>query len=264
MGWLGLNKSTAILLAGFLLLGIYCYWTIDQYESLAQKYNSLVIAYNELAKNVFNPAQANCTATTIIYYTNFSKNLQMITLYIPYKKYETYHNGPHPYWGVRNLMSVRDYITSNETIINQIVEKIRNQTQSEEELADALLDFVQDKGFALSIRYYPTTELKYPIETLVEMGGDCDTHSFLYATLMKAAGFKVLLLLSKDPVNGLPHVAVAIHLTNPPTHSLPEYEDKFFIYNGEKYYFAETTAWNYRVGDLPTWLKNVDFYLIPI
>jgi len=58
-GWLGLNKHTAILLVGLLLLGIYCYWAIDQYENqyenLAQKYNNLVIAYNELAKNVFNP-----------------------------------------------------------------------------------------------------------------------------------------------------------------------------------------------------------------
>jgi len=156
-------------------------------------------------------------------------------------------------------VSARDYITTNETIIIQIVKTIRNQTQGEEELADALLDFVQYKRFTLSIRYYPTTELKYPIETLVEMGGDCDTHSFLYATLMKAAGFKVLLLLSKDPVDGLPHVATAIHLANSPTHSLPEYEDKFFIYNGEKYYFAETTTWNYRVGDLPTWLKKCRF-----
>jgi len=193
-------------------------------------------------KNVFNPAQANCTAVTIVYYTNFGKNLQMITLSVPYEKYENYHRRFHPYWGELDLTSARNYITQNETIINQIVEKIRNQTQSEEELADALLDFVQDKGFALNIRYYPTTELKYSIETLVGMGGDCDTHSFLYATLMKAAGFKVLLLLSKDPVDGLPHVATAIHLANPPTHSLPEYEDKFFIYNGEKYYFAETTT----------------------
>jgi hypothetical protein len=34
--------------------------------------------------------------------------------------------------------------------------------------------------------------------------------------------------------------------------------------NNETYYFAETTTWNYRVGDLPVWLKDVDFYLVPI
>jgi hypothetical protein len=160
---------------------------------------------------------------------------------------------------------VKEYITANETIIKQIAEKIKNETQSEEEPANALLDFVQYKGFKLSIIYYPTTELKYPIETLVEMGGDCDTHSFLYATLMKAAGFKVLILLSKDPVsNGLPHAATAIHLTKPPTHSLPKYEDKIFIYNNETYYFAETTTSDFRVGDLPTLLKEVNFYTINV
>jgi hypothetical protein len=249
-----LSKCTAILLSvALLLLGIYCFWTSEQYENLAQ-----------MVEKVFSPAEAGCTAVTVVYYTNFGKSMQLITVSVPYKKYESYHTMVHPYWGELNLSSARKYITQNETIINQIVEKIRNQTRSEEELADALLDFVQDKGIALSIRYYPTIQLKYPIETLVEMGGDCDTHSFLYATLMKAAGFKVLLLLSKNPVGDLPHVATAVHLTNPPTHSLPEYEDKFFTYDGEKYYFAETTTWNYRVGDLPPWLKSVDFYIIPI
>lgn len=166
--------------------------------------------------------------------------------------------------GEKDLTSASNYITVNETIISQIVETIKTQTMSEEELADALLDFVQYKGFTLSIRYYPTSELKYPIETLVEMGGDCDTHAFLYATLMKATGFKVVLLLSKETVNGQLHVATAINLKNPPTHSLPQYEDKYIVYNGEKYYFAETTMWGYRVGDLPPWLQNIKFYIIPV
>jgi hypothetical protein len=129
---------------------------------------------------------------TIVYYTNNGKNQQILSLSIPYEKYDAYHKKNHPYWGENNLTSAIEYVSSNETIINQIVETVKGQTKNEEELANALLDLVQDKESALSIRYYPTTELKYPIETLVEMGGDCDTHSFLYGTLMKAAGFKVL------------------------------------------------------------------------
>ncbi|MGQ9642173.1 MAG: hypothetical protein ACUVUF_08700 [Candidatus Bathycorpusculaceae bacterium] len=263
-----MNKSVVILLIGFLILGIYSYWAIsdcnNQYENLTKEYNSLATTYNELVRDVFNPVQANSTAVTIVYYTNFGRNRQIITFSVSYDKYESYHKQFHPYWGEQNLTSASEYITSDDTIINQIVETIKNQTQSEEELANALLDFVQYKGFTLSIRYYTTTELKYPIETLVEMGGDCDTHSFLYATLMKAAGFKVLLLLSKNSVNGLSHAATAVHLTNSPVNSLPELEDKFFTYNGEKYYFAETTSWNYRVGDLPSWLKNAEFYVVPV
>lgn len=260
-----MNKLEAIILVVILLLVIYSCWLHTEYENLAQNYNSLAATYDELSKSIFSYAQPNCTAVTIVYYTNFSNNRQIATFSIPYDTYANYHRKPHPYWGEQNLTSVKEYITQNETIIQQIVDKIRNETRGEEELANALLDFVQYKGFTSSIRYYPTTELKYPIETLVEMGGDCDTHSFLYATLMKAAGFKVLILLSKEPVNnGLLHVATAIQLANPPAHNLPEYEDKVFIYNDETYYFAETTAWNYRVGDLPAWLNSVDFYIIPV
>jgi hypothetical protein len=260
-----MNKLAAIMWVGILLLGIYSYWLSTEYETLTKNYNSMAQDYDRLINNLFSYAQPNCTAVTIIYFTNFSSNRQIATFSISCEEYENYHGKPHPYWGEQNLDSVKEYITANETIIKQIAEKIKNETQSEEELANALLDFVQYKGFTLSIRYYPTTELKYSIETLVEMGGDCDTHSFLYATLMKVAGFKVLILLSKDPVNnGLPHAATAIHLTKPPTHSLPEYEDKIFIYNNETYYFAETTTSNYRVGDLPTWLKDIDFYTITV
>jgi len=243
-----------------------------KYEDLTSKYNDLTSDYENLVENhsqlindVFNTSQNNCTAVTVLYYTNFGADQQTMTISIAYKTYEDYHNRFHPKWDEKNLTSAEEYITHEDTIINQIVESIRNQTNGEEELANALLDFVQYKDISLSIRYYPTTELKYPIETLVEMGGDCDAHSFLYATLMKAAGFDVLLLLSKEPVDGsIRHVATAVHLASPPAHSLPEYDDKVITLEEKEYYFAETTSWNYRVGDYPTPLQNVDFYMIAI
>jgi hypothetical protein len=242
------------------------------YNDLLGKYNKLTNNYNNLAKNhselettIFGPAQTNYTAVTVVYYTNFGTDQQMMNLSIPYETYEAYHTRSHPVWDNQGLTSAREYITYNDTIVNQIAETIRNQTKGKEELANALLDFVQYKNIALSIRYYPTTELKYPVETLVEMGGDSNAHAFLYATLMKAAGFEVLLLLSKEPVdNGPPYAATAIHLANPLMHSLPEYEDKVLTYEGKEFYFAETTSWNYRVGDFPLWLRNADFYTISV
>ena len=236
-----------------------------KYDDLTNKYNTLVNNYSELERTVFGSAQTNSTAIKILYHTNFGTNQQIMNLSIAYETYEDYHKGSHPHWDEQNLTSAREYITYNDTIVNQIVKSIKIKTEGKEELADALLDFVQYKNNSLTMRYYPTTELKYPIETLVEMGGGSGAHSFLYATLMKAAGFEVLLLLSKEPVgDSVPHVATAVHLTNPPTHSLSEYEDKVLSYDGKEYYFAETTSWNYRVGDYPPWLKNADFYMISI
>jgi hypothetical protein len=148
------------------------------------------------------------------------------------------------------------YITPNEPIITNIVSKIKGQTGSEEELADALLDYVQDKSFTLSNRYYPTEEYKYPIETLVSMGGDCDTHAFLYATLLKAAGFKVLLAFTSDRS----HIGVAVHLENEPTHCERNY---YFTQDGVRYYYAETTGWGWMVGEMPPDMGE-SFFLVSI
>lgn len=193
----------------------------------------------------------NHTATTVIYYTNFGKDEHFMTLPIPYEKYENYHERPHPYFSIHGIDVAKTYITPDEPIIQKIVSTIKGQTRGEEELANALLDFVQDKRHSLSIRYYKTTELKYPIETLVEMGGDCDTHTFLYATLLKAAGFKCLMAFTEES----PHTYVGVHLANPPSHNRQS-SYHFLTEQEEKYYIAETAAWGWMIGDIPPELEN--------
>ena len=247
------------------------YRTFDLYENCHNDYVDLDNNFHELEamseafrQEILNSVFGNNTAVTIIYYTNFSRNQQVITLSVHYEKYNASHFSKYPYWSNETLESAIDYITFNESIIEHIVETVENQTQSKEELANALLDFVQDKQHGLSIRYYPTSELKYPIETLVEMGGDCDAHAFLYGALMKTAGFKVLILLSQEEIEGQHHVAVAVHLENPPENSRPDMRNKNFTYNGEIYYYAETTMWCSRVGDIPSVLENLTFFLIPV
>lgn len=241
---------------------------ITKYDGVVNEYNNLAHKHNELNQSYQNflfKSEENYTTFTILYYTNFSENQQIISLSVPYEKYESYHKRNHPSWEKNNLAPVEEYITSNETIIIQIVETVKNITQSEEELANALLNLVQDKMYGTNIRYYPTTELKYPIETLVEMGGDCDTHSILYGTLMKAAGFDVILLYSNETLDdGQHHVAIAVHLEDPPQHSLEEYEDSVYIHNEQNYYYAETTQAYWRVGDLPPKFENVTFQVMPL
>ncbi len=231
------------------------------YDILEENYNSLKMEFDILKlrwDKIFENAPANHTATTFIYYTNFGESFNIMNIHIPYDVYKHYHeNMPHPVIYKGKEEEIRVYVTPDEPIIKNIVSIIKNQCKSEEELANALLDFVQEKSYALSNRYYYTNEYKYPIETLVEMGGDCDTHAILYATLLKAAGFKVLILLNGN------HMAVAVHLTNPPTHNTQE-SYWFITYQGEKYYFAETTGWGWRVGDCPSGFKEIKFILISI
>ena len=226
--------------------------------------------YQNLRSSILKSGEENSSTVSIVYYTNFGSNEQIITLSVPYKKYEFYHKRPHPIC-VSNSKTIDDraiaeYITSEESIITQIATTVRSKTQSQEELANALLDIVQDKGTGLSLRYYPSTstEYKYPIETLVEMGGDCDAHAFLFASLMKAAGFKVILLFFEDILEYQYHIAIAVQLEKPPTNSLGSIDDFHLSYNDEEYYFAETTLSNWRIGDLPPNLKNVPYQIISL
>jgi hypothetical protein len=238
---------------------------INDYDYLVNDYNEVKKNYQEFQNEILFQSEENHTTVTIVYHTNFSMNQQIISLSIPYQKYDYYQKQNHPHWGKDNLDYARNYITPNEPVINKIVNSVKDLTQSQEELANSLLNFVQDKGQGLNIRYYPTTESKYPIETLVEMGGDCDTHSILYGTLMSAAGFDVLLLLSNEKLSdGLKHVAIAVHLENPPEYSLNDIEDFVLNYNGKEYYYAETTNAHWRVGDLPPKFEDLTFQIMPL
>lgn len=217
---------------------------------LENNYNSLKFEFDTLKSKwdkIFERAPENHTATTFIYYTNFGEDFHIMNVYIPYDTYKYYHeDASHPIIHKGKEEEIKVYVTPDEPIIKEIVSIIRNRCKSEEELANALLFLVQDKNHALSNRYYYTLEFKYPIETLVEMDGDCDTHAILYATLLEAVGFKVLILISFEEK----HAAIAFHLKNPPTHNIQE-SYWFFTYEGEEYYFAETTGWGWRVGDCP-------------
>ncbi len=277
---MGRLEIVFILLAFIIGLLIGPYILID--ESLKESYNKVLAENDELRSkyetllNEYSVSiiedsivQENSTAVTIVYYTGFTSERHSMTLAIPYEKYTAYHERKHPYWGIRNLTLPIEYITDNETIINEIVSTIRSQTKSEEDLANSLLDFVQYKDRTMSIRYYPTDELKYPIETLVEMGGDCDTHSLLYATLMKAAGFKVLVLFSNEKLSsGLHHVATAVHYSHTPSfpESIPQ--KAIVTYNGEEYYLAETTSWVNYVGEIDqepeSEFGNLTYQVVPI
>ena len=234
------------------------------YSDLENNFNKLKTDFQEFKDTIMYTSDDNFTTVTILYQTNFGENQQIISLSVPYETYNFYHTRRHPSWNV-NLEYARDYITPNEPLIVNIVETVDNLTQSEEELVNALLNLVQDKMYGLNIRYYQTTELKYPIETLVEMGGDCDAHSILYATLLKSAGIEVILLISNEILpDGFNHVAIGVHLEKPPEHSLSEFDDLVLTYDNKDYYYAETTNAYWRVGDLPPQFENLTFQILPL
>ncbi|MBS1263471.1 MAG: hypothetical protein MAG715_00653 [Methanonatronarchaeales archaeon] len=100
-------------------------------------------------------------------------------------------------------------------------------------------------AFVQSLPYTPdnvTTDFdeypRYPVETLVDDGGDCEDSSILLASVMDAMGYDVVLL-------ELPgHMAVGVAGDETVGGSYVEG-------GGTRYFYVETTGENWEIGELP-------------
>ena len=156
-----------------------------------------------------------------------------------------------------------DYCTPDDWFTNYTAHYITQGLSDPEDIADTVLNFVQDKGnFTACIHYVTEDEElpKYPIETLAEGGGDCDDHSILYASMMKALGFQVALIISYEAG----HMWTGVHLDSAPTHNSQNPSVWYVDHQSVRYYVAETTGWGWRVGDLPSGLQGKSCYILPL
>jgi hypothetical protein len=106
-------------------------------------------------------------------------------------------------------------------------------------------------SFVQSLRYMEEDEEypRYPVEMLVDGGGDCEDSSILAAAVLQAMGYDVVLLnFSAVAPDGAGHMAVGVAL--PPVAGGYSYE-----FEGDDYYYLETTTQS-EVGDIPTEYKT--------
>lgn len=136
----------------------------------------------------------------------------------------------------------------DDPFISQLVEKFKEtkvkKNFSERELVDFILAFVQ------SLKYIPDDVLtgldeypKYPLETLVEDGGDCEDTSILLASLYREMGYGVVLLRLSG------HMAVGVKGSS-------NISGTYYDCNGTRYYYVETTGNNYKIGQIPDEYKD--------
>ena len=104
------------------------------------------------------------------------------------------------------------------------------------------------------IRYEDNVnETKYPIETIVDDAGKCDTLSFLAASIMQAGGLDVVLLYFK----GVQHMSIGVHLPYEPYGTWWWQQSVSYEFEDKKYWIAEcTSAMDWKVGDIPPLLEG--------
>jgi hypothetical protein len=164
---------------------------------------------------------------------------------VPSSLYE-YYSGKTPV-----LANDDDYATLvTPDAVKPIAENIRNLTsdssRSDEDFANAVLSLVHQIP-------YNDSKLNYPIETLVENEGKCDTLSLLAASIMKAGGLDVVLLYFK----GVHHINVGVCLPYEPHTTYWWLQPTGYDFNGKTYWIAECTpAMDWKVGDVPPLLAD--------
>jgi hypothetical protein len=172
---------------------------------------------------------------------------------IPFSLYE-YYNGKTFEFDDHNNYS--KFVTPDA--VKPIADELRNLTldssRSDQEFANAVLSLVHQIPYA-------DCEIKYPVETLVDNFGKCDTLSLLAASIMKAGGLDVVLLYFK----GVHHINVGVHLTYEPHTTWWWLPATGFEFYGKTYWVAECTpAMDWKVGDLPPLLEGEQPWIITL
>ncbi len=108
---------------------------------------------------------------------------------------------------------------------------------------NCVLKFVQSIEYQYDIDGKGVREYyKYPGETIWEQNGDCEDHSIMFTSLMRAMGYDVVM------VNCVGHMTAAVNVAGG--------SGNYITYDGENYYYCEST---YIVGNETVNYGNVGY-----
>ncbi len=180
----------------------------------------------------------------------------VINLTLPQDAYAFYKKFPGGFRIASNYSFLNYFITPDDRYIKTLaadlnyIAEVRGFDTLEK--ANFVLSFVQsmeymdDLNSTGFIDYY-----KFPLETLVDGGGDCEDTSLLLITLLDDLNYSAVLFVMKIKLllEVAGHVAVGVNISAPvPDDSFTKYLKFSVLYNGSRYYYMETTTNASRVS----------------
>ena len=168
--------------------------------------------------------------------------------------YNYYRSKPHD-----RENNYAEYVLSDydHRILSDIVTKFkdvgRSNGFSEYENVMNIAAFVQSLNYTsdkVTTGYdeYP----RYPVETLVDDGGDCEDTAILTAALINEMGYGVVLIQLPG------HMAVGVKGTD-------AFQGTYYVSQGDRFYYLETTGgarWN--LGEMPKEFQHSPAALLPL
>lgn len=139
----------------------------------------------------------------------------------------------------------KNYIddANNKELVQELTEQLKKlYADSGYEEYDAVcetINFVQRITYAYDKDSTGKDEFpKYPLETLYDQNGDCEDTSILLAGLLSELGYGTVLLEYPE------HMAVGVKGSE-------DVSGSYFTYEGNRYYYIETTGENWKIGEIP-------------
>lgn len=177
------------------------------------------------------------------------------TLSIPTILYDDYKSVPESTRDANGLSGYGYLTTTQDTYVKMLAEKLNETTNNlgynSFDQVSFILAFVQSLPYtsdSVTTGYdnYP----RFPVETLVDNGGDCEDTAILFATMTLILGYGTVY------INPEGHLAVGILGDN--------LDGSYYTYNGKTYYYCETTGDGWTIGELPNEWKNQTAHIYTI
>ena len=174
-------------------------------------------------------------------------------LQIPQALYDYYRAKPRP---PTHNYSV--YVTDprDTAYTGELARKLQEEAQKrgfdEYDTLHFAASFVQKLPYALDIDTTGYDEYpRYPIETLVDEGGDCEDTSILLAKVLHTMGYDIVL------VNLTSHIAIGVLEGR-------GFCGTYYRHNGKRYFYLETTGEAGRAGVVPSEYRSQPAYIYDI
>jgi hypothetical protein len=225
----------------------------DAIENLTEDYDTLIEAYNAsledydslLMQYLIVTGSAPLTPQPLSNDTIrrdfawvYDGKTKAFSLYIPEHLYLYYGNKTRVPTEDYSLYVTHPYDDEYlSTIIAEFDDIAAEEGYDEIQMANLVVSFIQSLPYTSDDVTTGFDEYaRYPIETLVHDGGDCEDTSILASALLDLMGFDVVLI-------NLPgHVAIGVAVDAYGT---------YWPHEGTQYFYVETTGEGWEIGELP-------------
>lgn len=174
-------------------------------------------------------------------------------LTIPKVYYQFYKSRPHDRVEDYAQYALSDY---DRLYLKQLIADFKkagvSKNYSDNDNVMNVIAFVQSLPYTSDLATTGYDEYpRYPIETLVDDGGDCEDTAILAAAILNEMGYGTVLLRLPG------HMAVGVKCSD-------GFPGTYYEFRGSKYYYVDTTCKNWPIGVLPDEYKNSSVTVFPM